>query len=110
MPFIFSNLHDKILSTFNETNEMVLSDIEQNLFGKIKNSYSIPINMIIKPIFHQLKGDIEYFGIIKKEKTLKNLAYVFCDLKGIINDISASAISILGLNFENISLNFINID
>ena len=57
-----------------------------------------------------MKGDIEYFGVIKKEKTLKNVAFLFCDTKGVINDISASAILILGLNSENISLNFINVN
>jgi len=40
-------------------------------------------------VYHALKDGNEFFGVFKKEKMIKNLAYVHINEKGIIKDISA---------------------
>ena len=40
-------------------------------------------------MYHALKDGNEFFGVFKKEKMIKNLAYVHINEKGIIKDISA---------------------
>lgn len=52
MPIIFSNIHDKILKKFLETNELKLANSERFLFGKTKNCYAFPIYILIKPVYH----------------------------------------------------------
>lgn len=44
-------------------------------------------------MYHALKDGNEFFGVFKKEKMIKNLAYIHVNEKGIIKDISASKLS-----------------
>jgi hypothetical protein len=47
------------------------------------------LNIIVKPVYHALKDGVEFFGLFKKEKITKNLAYIICNYDGMIKDISA---------------------
>lgn len=60
-----------------------------HVYGKNKSQYIFAISLNIKPVYHALKDGNEFFGVFKKEKMIKNLAYLHVNDKGIIKDISA---------------------
>ncbi len=46
------------------------------MFGKNKNGYLIPISLNVKPVYNALKDATEFFGLFKREKILKNYAFL----------------------------------
>ena len=67
------------------------------------------MNIHVKPIFIAMKDGIAFLAIIKKEKNLKNVAAVVCTPEGIIKDLTASSISLLGLEKSCLNMQQINI-
>lgn len=59
------------------------------MFGKNKSGYIFPVSLHIKPIFHALKDGMEFLGIFKKEKNIKNFAFAISSFDNQIKDISA---------------------
>lgn len=100
-PYVYSKNHDDILKHYVENNDKVQSGKDKNLHvcGKNKSQYIFAISLTIKPVYHALKDSNEFFGVFKKEKLIKNLAYVHINEKGIIKDISACKFIIFGYKF-----------
>lgn len=60
-----------------------------HVFGKTKSQYIFPVNLTIKPVYNALKDSTEFFGVFKKEKIIKNIAYLVVNEVGCIVDLSA---------------------
>lgn len=56
--------------------ESVMINKTKEVFGKHKTGYIFPVTILIKPIFHTLKDGMEFLAIFRKEKSLKNIAYL----------------------------------
>ena len=46
------------------------------------------MSLHIKPLYHKLKDVVEFYALINKDKSLKHMAYVICDMEGVITNIS----------------------
>lgn len=103
-PIIYAKHHDDILKRYLETNETTISNKDKPLFGKNKAGYIFPIILHVKPVYHALKDGIEFFSLFRKEKMLRNYAYLIISQDGQIKDISASCLNILGIDQKTINL------
>lgn len=102
MPMTYAKYHDDILK--NSTSEM--DPKSKNLskdkvvYGKNKYGYIFQSLLQIKPVVHSLKDQMEYIGIIKKEKLIKNSGFLVADEEGVIKDISSSNLFFLHLRLH----------
>ena len=81
-PFIYSKFHDDILKRYLESNETVMSNKDKAIYGKNKSGYIFPIMLHIKPVYHALKDGVEFLAIFRKEKMLRNYAYLITTAEG----------------------------
>ncbi|EGR27581.1 PAS domain S-box family protein [Ichthyophthirius multifiliis] len=109
-PYLYSKNHDDILKHYLENENKTYTPKDRLLYGKSKSQYIFSIIINIKPVYHALKDGNEFFGVFKKEKMIKYLGIVHVNEKGIIKDISASCINILGIDIKTISLEQISIN
>jgi hypothetical protein len=54
----------------------------------------------LRPVQKSMTDTLEYFMRFSREKVFRNMAYLFCDAEGVVKDISASCIAILGLDYK----------
>jgi hypothetical protein len=52
----------------------------------------------IKPVYHALKDGIEFVAILRKEKLLRNYAYLIIQEDGLLKDISACNLFLITLS------------
>jgi len=104
MPYVFSKYHDEILKRVLVTNEETISNKDRIVYGKAKSGYVIQLILHVKPAYHALKEGVEFIGIFRKEKQLKVDAILVINNEGIIKDISASCLNILGIDQKSINL------
>jgi len=76
MPSIFAKHHDEILKRYTETSESTFINKDKLVYGKNKSGYIFPLIIQIKPIYHALKDGMEFLAVFRKEKTMKNMAYI----------------------------------
>ncbi|EAS00830.2 PAS domain S-box protein (macronuclear) [Tetrahymena thermophila SB210] len=109
MPQIYQKHHEDILKRYVETNESTFINKDKQVYGKNKSGYIFPVIIHIKPIFHALKDGMEFLGIFRKEKNVKNFAYALATYDNQIRDISSSCLNILGIDHKTISLQTVNL-
>jgi hypothetical protein len=92
MPMIYAKFHDDILknsiSEMNQKSKNLSRD--KVVYGKNKYGYIFQSLLQIKPVVHSMKDQMEYIGIIKKEKLIKNSGFLVADEEGVVKDISSS--------------------
>lgn len=77
MPEIISRHHNDILKRYADSAENNISVIHRNnniVFGKTKSGFIFPINLKIIPIYHAVKDETEFLGILRRNKIFKNQA------------------------------------
>jgi len=55
---------------------------------------------LLRPVYHVLKEGVEFVATIKKEKRVREVAYIVCNKELIVEDISSSSINLLGLDLK----------
>lgn len=104
MPSLYGVHHDDFLKRFLDTSESTLLNKERILFGKHKNGYIFPFIVLLRPVYHVLKDGVEFVATIKKEKKIKDVAYLVCNKDLILEDISTSCINLLGLDLKALQM------
>ena len=72
--------------------------------SKNKNGYVYPVNVLLRPVYHVLKEGVEFVATFKKEKRIKDVAYLVCNKDLLVEDISAGSINILGIDVKLLSM------
>lgn len=109
MPSIVAKVHDEFLKKYLETSENHIAGQERLLWVKTKSNYLYYSEINVKPVYHPLKDNIEYFGKIKRIKSVKNQAFLICNNEGVIKDISTTAINLIGIDFKTINNQQVNL-
>ncbi|CAD8150032.1 unnamed protein product [Paramecium pentaurelia] len=104
MPQLYAKHHDDFLRRFLDTNEATLLNKERLLLGKHKNGYLLGINVLLRPVYHVLKEGVEFVGTFKKEKRIKDVAYLICNKEYLVEDISGGCINLLGLDVKSLQI------
>ena len=101
---MYARYHDDFLKRFIDTNEATLLNKERQLLSKNKNGYVYPVNVLLRPVYHVLKEGVEFVATFKKEKRIKDVAYLVCNKDLLVEDISAGSINILGIDIKLLSM------
>ncbi|CAD8141052.1 unnamed protein product [Paramecium pentaurelia] len=109
MPSLYARHHDDFLRRFLDTNEATLLNKERLLLGKHKNGYLQGINVLLRPVYHVLKEGVEFVGTFKKEKRIKDIAYLICNKEYVVEDISGGCINLLGLDVKSLQIQEIHL-
>lgn len=56
----------------------------------------------MRPVYHVLKEGVEFVGTFKKEKRIKDIAYLVCNKEYVLEDISGGCINLLGLDIKSL--------
>ena len=110
MPSVYGKYHEDFMRTFVEKNESRIMNVQRFVFGKHKSDYIFPCYLTVQPIFNSSKQNLEYVGAFIQHKSLKEIGYLIYDIDGMIIDISASCIPLLGFTNRFIRKNKIRID
>lgn len=70
------------------------------MLAKSKNLYIHPITVLLRPVYHVLKEGVEFVATFKKEKRIKDVAHMVCNKDMLIEDISTSCITLLGIDLK----------
>jgi len=70
------------------------------VYAKTKVGYIYPIQIHVKPVYHALKDNIEFFAIFRREKLLRNYGFICVSHEGHVKDISASCANLIGLDIK----------
>jgi len=102
MPLLYARYHDDFLKRFLDTNEATLLNKERQLLGKNKNLYLQPINVLLRPVYHVLKEGVEFVATFKRDKKIKDVAYLVCNKDYLVEDITSTCITLLGIDLKSL--------
>jgi hypothetical protein len=94
---------------FLDTNEATLLNKERALLGKHKNGYLFPFIVLLRPVYHVLKEGVEFVGTVKKEKRIRDVAYMVCNKEFIVEDITSSCFNLIGIDLKALSIKELNL-
>lgn len=103
MPKLFADVHDQLIQNFldNPESEGGFMNREFFSFGKGKHSYIFPLIIKVR-LFGSDTNDVRFIGSLRPEIYFRNTAFLICDSKGLIEGISASCYTMLGIDEQNI--------
>ncbi|CAD8052528.1 unnamed protein product [Paramecium sonneborni] len=109
MPNIFSRFHDRYIEKFMTLNVSNLFNVDRYIFVKQKHNYIIPsfLNIRMLSSFDDTTLIVGQFKLIKQ---FKPICYIITDTEKIIESISASCFSLLGIDNKLITHNKIYIN
>jgi len=114
MPDIFSQYHDTFFKNYNSRDEDVdikYLDNDNELFVKSRSGYIIPVLLRVTRLRTEEASNQVIFGAwLRNEYLKKSYVYFICQPDGVITDMTATAVTVLNLNINQVRKTKMNID
>lgn len=101
MPEIYSEYHDMFLENYLATLEPRILNYDRLLPGLTKQGYLQMVVVFVRHVPSLIHGT-QFVATIRTEKTLHNIGYIITSTEGDIQCISASCITLLGVDQRRI--------
>jgi len=114
MPDLFATYHDAFLKNYNTREEEVDTkylDNDNELFIKSKSGYIIPVLLRVSRIKSEEASNQLVFGAwLRNEHSKRSYVYFICQADGTITDMTATAVTVLNLNLQQVKKTRMTID
>ncbi|RYZ80533.1 MAG: hypothetical protein EOP06_25160, partial [Proteobacteria bacterium] len=114
MPGLFAQYHDTFFKNYNSRDEDVdikYLDNDNELFVKSRSGYIIPVLLRVTRIRTEEASNQVIFGAwLRNEYLKKSYVYFICQPDGVIMDMTATAVTVLNLNINQVRKSRMNID
>jgi len=114
MPDLFSQYHDSFLKRYNlreDDDDIEYLDNENKYFVRTRSGYINPVIVRVSRLRTEETSNQIVFGAWFKAETAKRTyVHLICSKDGTITDMSASAVTVLNLSFQNVKKTKMNID
>ena len=114
MPDLFAQYHDTFFKNYNSRDEDVdikYLDNDNELFVKSRSGYIIPVILRVTRLRTEEASNQVIFGAwLRNEFLKKSYVYFICQPDGTIMDMTATAVTVLNLNINQIKKSRMNID
>jgi len=114
MPDLFAQYHDTFFKNYNARDEDVdikYLDNDNELFVKSRSGYIIPVLLRVSRLRTEEASNQIIFGAwLRNEYLKKSYVYFICTPDGVITDMTATAVTVLNLNINQVKKTRMNID